>query len=136
MKLEDLQEMYDTDMKIDMSSLQSEMMNNVKIYSKWMKIYSDIKKAIIVHETSKKRVIKERLDYHKGYTDEVCMEIYEKSEMKTVLSADERVIKSEATLQYWLLLLDFATRALDGVKARSFTLKHILECRQYEAGGK
>ncbi|QQK88245.1 single stranded DNA-binding protein [Providencia phage PSTRCR_127] len=136
MKLEELQEKLQNDLKIDLTKLQYEASNNPVLYGNWIKIYSDIKKNLLVYENSKKKALKARLDHYTGRGEEVCMDVYEKSEMKTVLSADSEVIKAETTYQYWLLLLDVATRALEAIKSRGFSIKHALECRQFEAGVK
>ncbi|HHB0793439.1 TPA: recombination mediator protein UvsY [Vibrio cholerae] len=136
MKLEELQEKLQNDLKIDLTKLQYEASNNPVLYGNWIKIYSDIKKNLLVYENSKKKALKSRLDHYTGRGEEVCMDVYEKSEMKTVLSADSEVIKAETTYQYWLLLLDVATRALEAIKSRGFSIKHALECRQFEAGVK
>lgn len=136
MKLEDLNTELEKDLKIDLTKLQYEASNNPVLYGKWIRIYSDIKKNLLVHENAKKKALKSRLDHYTGRGDEACMDVYEKSEMKTVLSADKEVIKVETTYQYWLLLLDIASKALDAIKARGFSIKHALECRQFEAGVK
>lgn len=136
MKLEDLQKELYADLKIDLTKLQYEASRNPVLYGKWVKIYSDIKKNIIAYELNKKRALKSRLDHYTGRGDEVCMDMYEKSEMKVVLAADEKVLEVDTSLAYWTLLLDFATRAIDGIKGRGFAIKHTLECRQFEQGGK
>jgi hypothetical protein len=136
MKLEELQEELQKDLKIDPTKLQYEATQNPILYGKWIKIYSDIKKNLLVYENNRKKALKHRLDYYTGRGDEVCMDVYEKSEMKTVLAADGDVLKAETSLQYWLLLSDFSTKALDAIKSKGFSIKHTLECRQFEAGVK
>ncbi|ASZ76446.1 single-stranded DNA-binding protein [Proteus phage PM2] len=136
MNLEELQTMLSEDLKIDSLKLQYEAANNPSLYAKWLKIYSDIKKGIISYEANKKRLLKQRLDHYTGRGDEVCMDLYEKSELKTVIAADPEILKTQTSVEYRNLLLDFASKALDAIKARGFSIKHILECRQFEAGTK
>jgi hypothetical protein len=62
------------------------------------------------------------------------MDRYEKSEMKTVLSADKEVLRIDTSLQYWGILLEFCRDAMDAVKSRGFSIKHIIEMRKFEAG--
>ncbi|QFR56144.1 recombination repair protein [Serratia phage Muldoon] len=135
MKLEDLNDQLDNDLKIDSSKLQWEASNNPLVYSKWLRVYSAIKKEILAQEAAKKVLVKKRLDYYTGRSDdEISMVSYEKSEMKTVMSADSEILKIETKLQYYMILLDFATRALDIVKSRGFSIKHMIDIRSLEAG--
>ncbi|QPI13925.1 recombination, repair and ssDNA binding protein [Serratia phage 4S] len=135
MKLEDLQDQLDSDLKIDATKLQYEAANNPILYSKWLRVYSDVKKSLAALEAKRKTAVKNRLDYYTGRSDgEVCMDSYEKSEMKIVLSADNDVMKVDTLIAYYLNLLDFATKALDVVKSRGFSIKHMIDLRQLESG--
>lgn len=136
MRLEELQDELDTDLFIDSTKLQYETANNVKLYSKWLRKHSFIRKEMLRIETQKKTSVKKRLDYYsgRGDGDEFSMDRYEKSEMKTVLAADSEILKVETSLQYWGILLEFCSGALDAVKSRSFALKHIQDMRAFEAG--
>lgn len=136
-KLEAFQDELDKDLKIDGTKLQHEIQCNVLLHSKWLRIYTNCKKEIMRLEIQKKTAMKKRLDHYTGRGEpgeEVCMDVYEKSELKTVMAADSSVLKIDTSIQYWALLQDFCSSALDAVKARGFSLKHILEMRQFEAG--
>lgn len=136
-KLESFQDALDEDLKIDGARLQSEVQNNVLLHSKWLRMYTNCKKEIMRLEIQKKTSLKKRLDFYTGRGepgDEVCMDQYEKSELKTVMAADSSVIKIDTSIQYWALLQDFCGSALDAIKARGFSLKHMHEIRQFEAG--
>lgn len=136
MKLEDLQEELKKDVFIDSTKLQYEAANNVMLYSKWLNKHSSIKKEILRIDAQKKVALKARLDYYsgRGDGDEFSMDRYEKSEMKTVLSADKDVLKVDTSLQYWGILLDFCSGALDAIKSRGFAIKQIQDMRAFEAG--
>ena len=136
-KLESFQDELDKDLKIDGTKLQHEIQCNVLLHSKWLRIYTNCKKEIMRLDIQKKTAMKKRQDFYTGRSEpgeEVCMDQYEKSEMKVVMAADSSVLKIDTSIQYWALLQDFCGSALDAVKARGFSLKHILEMRQFEAG--
>ncbi|ARW57613.1 hypothetical protein [Serratia phage X20] len=138
-KLEAFQDELDKDLRIDSTKLQYEAANNPVLYGKWLRLHSTCRKEILRIEAQKKTALKRRLDYYTGRGEpgeEVCMDTYEKSEMKMVLSADSNVLKVETQLQYWGILLEFCSSAMDAVKARGFSIKHILDIRVFEAGGK
>lgn len=134
MKLEDLQNELDQDVKIDFTKLQFEAANNPTLYSKWLRKHSNIRKEILREESIAKKAKKVKLDYYSGRGDDMCMDRYERSEMKTVLEGDADLVKTNARLQYWHILLEFCSGALDAIKSRGFSIKHIQEMRQFEAG--
>lgn len=136
MKLEDLQEELKQDLIIDSTKLQYESANNPVLYGKWLTKLSAIRKEMLRIEASKKAALKQKLDYYtgRGDGDEFSMDRYEKSEMKTVLSADKEVLRIDTSLQYWGILLEFCRDAMDAIKSRGFSIKHIIDMRKFEAG--
>jgi hypothetical protein len=136
LKLEDLQNELKTDLQLDSTKLQYEAANNPVLYGKWLNKHSAIRKEMLRIETQKKSALKKKLDYYtgRGDGDEFSMDRYEKSEMKTVLSADSEVLKIDTSLQYWGILLEFCSGAMDAIKSRGFAIKHVIEMRQFEAG--
>lgn len=132
--LEKLQEEYNSDIKIDGSSLQTETANNPVLYSKWLKTYSDIKQEILKLELKKTKALKERLDFYTGRGEEACLTVYERSEMKTVLAADNDILKIEAAIAINNNLLDFVSKALDNIKSRGYAIKNMIDLRKFEAG--
>lgn len=135
MVLEDIQKELDEDMKIDGTKLQFEAANNPILYAKWVRFHSDCRKEILAIEAKKKLALKKRLDYWTGRDDdEVPMVSYEKSELKTVMAADSDILKTETTLQYWGILLEFCSKAIDCVKGRGFAIKAMIDIRSLESG--
>lgn len=135
MNLQQLQDKLDKDVKIDATQLQYEASHNPVIYSQWLRAYSDIKKQIMLYEHKRKLALKQRLDYYTGRGDEICPDMYEKSEMKTVLAADESIASIDLKLQMYQIMLDFCSRALEIIKARGFSIKNMIEIRTMENGG-
>ena len=138
-KLESFQDELDKDLLVDGTKLQYEVQHNVILHSKWLRLYSNCKKEIMRLEIQKKTAGKKALDFYTGRGEpgeEVCMDTYEKSEMKTVLQAHSSLLKIDTSIQYWMLLQDFASSALDAIKARGFNLKTMHEIRKFEAGEK
>lgn len=138
-KLEVFQDELDEDLKISGTNLQYEVQNNVLLHSKWLRLYSNCKKEIMRLEIQKKTEGKKALDFYTGRGepgDAVSMDQYEKSEMKTVLPAHSSLLKIDTSIQYWALLQDFCSSALDAIKARGFNLKTMLDIRKFEAGEK
>lgn len=132
--LETLKEELDNDLKIDHTKLQLEAANNPILYSKWAYKMSEYRRTIIITEAERKNIHKNKLDYYTGRSDIPSMDIYDKSEMKVVLSADEQLNKIDTKIALLGILMDFCSKATDAVKSRGFSIKHIIELRQFEAG--
>ncbi|CCI88764.1 single stranded DNA-binding protein,phage-associated [Yersinia phage phiR1-RT] len=134
MKLEDLQIELDADMEIDGTKLQYEAANNPKIYSKWIRYHSACRKEMLAIEARKKNALKDRLDFYTGRSDEVSMIQYDKSELKTVMHADDSILKLETHFQYWGIMLEFCSKGIDAVKGRGFAIKAMIDIRSLESG--
>lgn len=139
MKLETLQEELNSDLPIDGTKLQYEASQNPVLHGKWLLKHSTCRREMLRLDAQKKIALKKRMDYYTGRVEpgeEVCMDSYEKSELKTVMAADGDVLGIETKLQYWGILLEFCSNAMDIIKARGFSIKHMLDIRQFEAGNK
>lgn len=132
--LKKIQEQYSTDIKIDFGKLQYEAANNPVLYSKWLNTYTDTKHAILAAELKKRKILKERLDYYTGRGNTACMTLYEKSEMKTVIQADEEILKIDASIELNTIVLDFLSKALDNIKSRGYSIKNMIDIRKFENG--
>lgn len=135
--LNSFQDELDKDLVIDGTRLQYEVQHNVLLHSKWLRMYSNCKKEIMKLEIDKTKASKKSLDFYTGRSEpgeEVCMDVYEKSELKIVMPAESSLLKINTSIQYWALLQDFCSSALDAIKARGFNLKTMHEIRQFESG--
>ena len=134
MKLSDLQEELSKDVPIDQTKLVYEAANSPVVYSKWAIKFSNAKKEITALEAKKKKLLKAKLDYYSGRGDEISMDRYERSEMKTVLSGDQEILKIDTAIEYWQIILNFIGDAMDTIKSRGFAIKHIIDIRSFEEG--
>lgn len=129
-----LKKELDDDLAIDHTKLQLEAANNPILYSKWAYKLADYRRKIIIAESERKNIHKNKLDFYTGRSEEPSMDIYDKSEMKVVLSADEQINKIDTKIALLGVLMDFCSKATDAVKSRGFSIKYIIELRQFEAG--
>ncbi|ASD52099.1 recombination, repair and ssDNA binding protein [Pseudomonas phage PspYZU05] len=135
MTLQELQDELQKDLQIDPTKLEYESSQNPVLYGKWLVKYSSLKKEVIRIDNDRKTSAKERLDFYTGRSEgQVCFDRYERSEMKTVVSADETILKLDTKLQYMAIMLEFCSTGMDAIKQRGFAIKHMIEMRQFEAG--
>lgn len=132
--LKKLQEQYSEDIKINQANLQYEATNNPVLYSKWLSTYSNTRHAILTLELKKRKILKERLDFYTGRGDQACMTLYEKSEMKTVIQADEEILKIDAAIELNGIILDYLSKCIDNIKSRGYAIKNLIDIRKYENG--
>lgn len=133
-KLSDLKAELDSDLAIDHTKLQMEAANNPILYSKWANKIAEFRINLIQLDNQKKRIYKDRLDYHSGRSEVPAMDVYDKSEMKTVMAADEEIVVIDSKIALITILMDFCVKGVDAVKSRGFSIKHIIDLRQFEAG--
>lgn len=131
--LEQLQQELAEDIKINLIGLQQQIANNPYLYSKWLNYFQNVKFLMKQAENEKSRTLKSRLDYYTG-REGICMESYEKSELKIVLAADTELQKADQKLYVLSLKLDFIREALEAIKQRGFALKNILDRDKFEQG--
>lgn len=131
--LEQLQQELADDIKINLIGLQQQIANNPYLYSKWLNYFQNVKFLMKQAENEKSRTLKSRLDYYTG-REGICMESYEKSELKIVLAADTELQKADQKLYVLSLKLDFIREALEAIKQRGFALKNILDRDKFEQG--
>lgn len=131
--LEQLQQELADDIKINLIGLQQQIANNPYLYSKWLNYFQNLKFLMKQAENEKSRTLKSRLDYYTG-REGICMESYEKSELKIVLAADTELQKADQKLYVLSLKLDFIREALEAIKQRGFALKNILDRDKFEQG--
>lgn len=135
MKLDDLQNELDEDMKINPLSLQSEAANIPVLWSKWLRYNSTAKRKLIQLDAKKKALVKERFLYYTGRSDDqICPIVFERSEVKTVLNGDPAIVECDRVIEYFSLISDFTSKALDICKNKGYSIKNMIEIRSLESG--
>lgn len=132
--LDEMQKELNEDIKISLIGLSTQIANNPYLYQKWLNYYNQAKIQLKSLENKKSKVLKERLDFYTGRADEPCLTMYEKSELKIVIAADDELQKADSQLFVLNLKLDFIKEALEAIKQRSFAMKHILDNLKFENG--
>ncbi|QPI17846.1 recombination, repair and ssDNA binding protein [Pectobacterium phage POP12] len=134
MKLEELQVELENDMIIDGTKLQYEASQIPVIWSKWLRHHSNVKKKLIQLEAKRKQTIRERMEYYTGRGDQICETVYERSELKIVISGDNSVVEIDKLIQYFEMLAEFTGKSLDIIKTKGFSIKNMIEIRNLESG--
>lgn len=135
MTLDEMKAELEEDLKINLTSVQAAAAETASLYGKWVRYLADIKRDIIRADNNLKKVTADRFAFYTGRSeDDVCLDHYDKSELKYVLVADKQVMEATTRLDLLNIMYDFCKSALDSVKQKGFSIKAIVDIRMLEAG--
>ena len=138
--LEDLQEMWEKDAKIDRDNLHEESLNVPSLHAKYFELYNTIfllrKKA----EQQRKNIRHERYEYFSGKADpEVYQKdpfgkkIRDKDTMTKYLDADEKLSNSSLKIDYYDTMLVYLESILKVIQNRTFQIKNAIEFMRFNS---
>ena len=139
--LEELQEMWEKDAKIDRDNLHEESLNVPSLHAKYFELYNTIfllrKKA----EQQRKNIRHERYEYFSGKADpEVYQKdpfgkkIRDKDTMTKYLDADEKLSNSSLKIDYYDTMLVYLESILKVIQNRTFQIKNAIEFMRFNSG--
>ena len=139
--LEDLQEMWEKDAKIDRDNLHEESLNVPSLHAKYFELYNTIfllrKKA----EQQRKNIRHERYEYFSGKADpEVYVKnpfgkkIRDKDTMTKYLDADEKLSNSSLKIDYYDTMLVYLESILKMIQNRTYQVKNAIEFMRFNSG--
>ncbi|AIA64854.1 putative recombination, repair and single-stranded DNA binding protein [Cronobacter phage S13] len=135
MTLDDMKAELEEDLKINLTSVQAAASDTASIYGKWVRYLADVKRDIIRADNNLKKVTSDRFNYYTGRSeDDVCLDHYDKSELKFVLAADPKVMEATTKLDLLNIMYDFCKSALDATKQKGYSIKAIVDMRNLESG--
>ena len=139
--LEELQEMWEKDAKIDRDNLHEESLNVPSLHAKYFELYNTIfllrKKA----EQQRKNIRHERYEYFSGKADpEVYQKdpfgkkIRDKDTMTKYLDADEKLSNSSLKIDYYDTMLVYLESILKVIQNRTYQIKNAIEFMRFNSG--
>ena len=139
--LEELQEMWEKDAKIDRDNLHEESLNVPSLHAKYFELYNTIfllrKKA----EQQRKNIRHERYEYFSGKADpEVYQKdpfgkkIRDKDTMTKYLDADEKLSNSSLKIDYYDTMLVYLESILKVIQNRTYQIKNAIEFMRFQSG--
>ena len=137
MNLEQIQEMWEKDSKIDPDNLHDESLKIPQLHSKYYTLYNTI---TLLRERAREQYSKVRLERYNYYTGKATAEVYaeepfpykvrEKDAVKRYLDADDRMQKIVATIKYYDVMLTYIEDIVRQINNRSYQLKNIIDWQQ------
>lgn len=134
MTLDELKAELEKDLPIKLTEIQSESANNPVLYGKYNRLLADYSKLNIKLSNAHKTIMRDRMMYYTGRGDDVCLDVFSPTELKTIMAGDDATIKSLIELQANELKMNFCRDAMDAIKQRGYSIRTIVDCRKLEAG--
>ena len=141
MNLEQIQEMWEKDSKIDPDNLHDESLKIPQLHSKYYTLYNTI---TLLRERAREQYSKVRLERYNYYTGKAPAEAYveepfpykvrEKDAIQRHLEADDKMNKVDMKIKYYDIMLKFLEEIIRVVSNRTYQIKNAIEWNKFQAG--
>ena len=141
MNLEQIQEMWEKDSKIDPDNLHDESLKIPQLHSKYYTLYNTI---TLLRERAREQYSKVRLERYNYYTGKATAEVYaeepfpykvrEKDAIQRHLDADDKMNKIDMKIKYYDVMLKFLEEIIRAVSNRTYQIKNAIEWNKFQAG--
>ena len=141
MNLEQIQEMWEKDSKIDPDNLHDESLKIPQLHSKYYTLYNTI---TLLRERAREQYSKVRLERYNYYTGKAPAEVYveepfpykvrEKDAIQRHLEADDTMNKVDMKIKYYDIMLKFLEEIIRNISGRTYQIKNAIEWNKFQAG--
>tara|TARA_B100000941_G_scaffold269346_1_gene226558 strand:+ start:742 stop:1173 length:432 start_codon:yes stop_codon:yes gene_type:complete len=141
MNLEQIQEMWERDSKIDPDNLHDESLKIPQLHSKYYTLYNTI---TLLREKARESYAKVKLERYNYYTGKATAEVYaeepfpykvrEKDAIQRHLEADDKMNKIDMKIKYYDVMLKFLEEIIRNVSGRTYQIKNAIEWNKFQAG--
>jgi len=141
MNLEQIQEMWEKDSKIDPDNLHDESLRIPQLHSKYYTLYNTI---TLLRERAREQYSKVRLERYNYYTGKAPAEVYveepfpykvrEKDAIQRHLEADDKMNKVDMKIKYYDIMLKFLEEIIRNISGRTYQIKNAIEWNKFQAG--
>ena len=141
MNLEQIQEMWEKDSKIDPDNLHDESLKIPQLHSKYYTLYNTI---TLLRERAREQYSKVRLERYNYYTGKATAEVYaeepfpykvrEKDAIQRHLAADDKMNKVDMKIKYYDIMLKFLEEIIRNISGRTYQIKNAIEWNKFQAG--
>ena len=141
MNLEQIQEMWEKDARIEPDNLHDESLKIPQLHSKYYTIYNTI---TLLREKARESYNRIRLERHNYYTGKAPAETYveepfpykvrEKDAIQRHMDADEKMSAINMKIKYYDVILKFLEEIIRNVSNRTYQIKNAIEWQQFQSG--
>jgi len=139
--LDEIQDMWRRDSKLDPDNLHLESLKIPGLHSKYYDLYNQLKLLRVKAEAEFAEV---KLDRHRYYTGKAPQEVYvaepfpykvrDKESLKQYLDADPKIQEKHLKIKYYEIMLSFLEEVIKTISNRTYQIKNAIEWQRFIAG--
>jgi hypothetical protein len=141
MNLEQLQEMWKTDSKLDDDLHDNDSLAIPQLHMKYMEFHNTYSLMKKDRELEMKRLIKDKWLYYKGKAPSSVykelpfdLKLTTKEEISMFIEADDDITKLQYKIDYIEQVLFFLDSVLRMINSRTYHIKNAIEWKRFNAG--
>ena len=139
--LDEIQDMWRKDSKLDPDNLHLESLKIPGLHSKYYNLYNQLKLLRVKAEAEFAEV---KLERHRYYTGKAPQEVYvaepfpykvrDKESLKQYLDADPKIQEKHLKVKYYEIMLSFLEEVIKTISNRTYQIKNAIEWQKFIAG--
>lgn len=139
--LDEIQDMWRRDSKLDPDNLHLESLKIPGLHSKYYDLYNQLKLLRVKAEAEFAEV---KLERHRYYTGKAPQEVYiaepfpykvrDKESLKQYLDADSKLQEKHLKIKYYEIMLSFLEEVIKTISSRTYQIKNAIEWQRFIAG--
>ena len=139
--LDEIQDMWRRDSKLDPDNLHLESLKIPGLHSKYYNLYNQLKLLRVKAEAEFAEV---KLERHRYYTGKAPQEVYvaepfpykvrDKESLKQYLDADPKIQEKHLKVKYYEIMLSFLEEVIKTISNRTYQIKNAIEWQKFIAG--
>ena len=140
MNINEIENLWEEDSKLDPDNLQLESLKIPSLHSKYHKIYNNVSLLKKIEENKLTELLKDKWLYYSGkaspevYKDKPFDHRVIKQDLEKYISSDIDILKIKTKIDYYLLMLEYLESIIKTIHNRSFVIKNCLEAMKFTAG--
>ena len=139
--LDKIQEMWESDSKMNQDELDAESLKVPQLHAKYYDIYNVTLTLRKATEVTYSKVLLERRQYYTGkgtaavYAEEPFpYKVRDKDDLRLYLDADDKLKKLSMKREYYDMMLKYLEEILRQVTNRTYQIKNAIEWRRFTSG--
>ena len=144
MKIDDIIDMWQSDVKIDETELSRESLNIPLLHGKYLKYFSQERLKLRAQKMKQKQLQQRLMDYYRGDLNnpedlaELGREPYEfkrlKQEVSHYVDSDSEMVQLNTKIAYQQELVDILEEIIKAINTRGYVIKNSLDFLRFTSG--
>lgn len=142
--IEDVQNQWSIDSKIDLTNLETDSSYILNLHSKYFKYINFTKKMLRMFEAEKKKMVLLKTDYYLGNLSKDSLKnmdwvpnrrVVMKTDVDMFIDADEDIINLNLSIGECNDVITFCESIIRNIQNKPFIIKNIIESKKFTNGG-